>query len=219
MQVLMEQEFFHWITSRALRFLIEDGELLASTEGGIKVIRRPSYRYYRRAANRLVTLVGQFSDPLVTRAIGERLEVLTLDAFSAHRFVRAGRGSRQFKGREWTKTAHDMDFIFERDGRGIGIECKNTLSYMDEKELGTKLDLCEYLGIRAVFVVRMMPKIWIQEVARRGGFTLVLSWWLFPPVLRGLADTIKSELGYPVDTPRALQEGTMVRFMKWWDRL
>ncbi len=112
-----------------------------------------------------------------------------------------------------------MDFIFERDGRGIGIECKNTLSYMDEEEMRTKLDLCDFLGIRAVFVVRTMPRIWIQEIAGRGGFSLVLSWWLFPPVLRELADAIKGDLGYPVDTPRALQEGTMSRFTKWWDRL
>ena len=109
-----------------------------------------------------------------------------------------------------------MDFIFERDGLAIGIECKNTLSYIDADELQTKLTLCKHLDITPVFVVRAMPKSWIEDIRQRGGFTLVLSWWLFPKLLEDLATTIRHSVGYKVDTPAALQDGTMRRFTNWW---
>ena len=219
LQVALERDFFHWVTSRALRFLIEDGEVLASQERNLRVVRATRFRYYRRAATRLANLVDKFSDPLVTQAIGHQLEALTLDAFSARQFVRMGRSTREYRGQVWERTAHDLDFIFERDGKAIGIECKNTLSYIDEKEMRTKMDLCDHLGIRPVFVVRVMPRTWIEEIRRRGGFTLMLSWWLFPPVLASLASEIRQELDYRVDTPRALQDGTMRRFERWWEAL
>ena len=62
-----------------------------------------------------------------------------------------------------------------------------------------------------------MPKSWFEQVRQRGGFTLVLSWWLFPKLLGELARSISEVLGYRVDTPAALQDGTMRRFTKWWE--
>ena len=47
----------------------------------------------------------------------------------------AGRNTRTYEGRTWTDTAHDLDFIFERDGAAYGVEVKNTLGYMEHKEL------------------------------------------------------------------------------------
>jgi hypothetical protein len=129
--------------------------------------------------------------------------------------VQAGRNARAFGGKEWVKTEHNLDFIFTRDGRAYGVEVKNTLAYIHDKELGVKLDLCEYLGIQPVFVVRQMPKIWIQDVAKRGGFTLVLKHHLYPLSHRSLAALVSASLGLPVDAPKALYDGTMQRFVNW----
>jgi hypothetical protein len=51
---------------------------------------------------------------------------------------------------------------------------------MDYPELTTKVRLCQHLGLRPVFVVRMMPRTWIHEVAQQGGFVLILKYQLYP---------------------------------------
>jgi hypothetical protein len=92
---------------------------------------------------------------------------------------------------------------------------KNTLSYMDYAEMQTKIRLCLHLGLKPVFVVRMAPGHWFQEVRRSGGFILAMQYQLYPPLLKGLAGRIREELELQVDTPRAIQEGTMRRFLNW----
>ena len=223
-EVLLESKYFHWVTSRAVRELenrrvIETRRCSGPYGSEVKTLRRTKYRYYKREETRLLDLIGRFSDPAVTSAIGARLEDLTLDGFARQQFVLIARNTRQYRDREWDASNHDLDFIFERDGLALGIECKNTLSYIDPQELDTKLSLCDHLGITPVFVVRAMPKSWIEEVRQRAGFTLVLSWWLFPPLLTSLANDIRSVLDYRVGTPIALEDGTMRRFTNWWARL
>jgi len=92
---------------------------------------------------------------------------------------------------------------------------KNTLGYMDYNELQAKVEMCRFLGIRPVFVVRMLPKTWIKEVVDAGGFVLVLKYQLYPWTHKELAAKVSKELGMPVDSPRCLEEGTMKRFLRW----
>ena len=75
--------------------------------------------------------------------------------------------------------------------------------------------LCHTLGVRSVFVVRMMPTIWISELFKAGGFALILKYQLYPKAQKELVGRIRAELELPVDTPRALEDGTMQRFLNW----
>ena len=109
-------------------------------------------------------------------------------------------------------------FVFERDGVAYGVEIKNTLGYMEYGELQTKVRLCEFLGIRPVFCVRMMPKSWIKELIDARGFALILKYQLYPWTHRELAARVARELGLPVSSPRALEDGTMLRFVRWHER-
>lgn len=68
-----------------------------------------------------------------------------------------------------------------------------------------------------MFAVRMLPKSWTKQVIDANGFALVLKYQLYPWSHRSLAQRVREELGLPVDTPRALAEGTMDRFMNWHD--
>jgi hypothetical protein len=86
---------------------------------------------------------------------------------------------------------------------------------MKHEELVTKIRLCDHLGIRPVFVCRMLPKTWVNEVNSAGGFALILGFQLYPITHQKLARRVREELGLPVDTPRSLQEGTVDRFMRW----
>jgi hypothetical protein len=224
LEVMYEDEFFHWITNRALRELVEEGLVRSETRplssgGSIKIISHRSYRYYKRSTTRLVKLVEEYANPNIGAAIGLHGEMMVLEGFARSQFLMKGRNTRAFGEMEWKKTEHDLDFIFERDSVAYGVEVKNKLAYMDYDELTTKIEMCEALNIRPVFVVRMMPRTWINELVIRGGFGLILKYQLYPWTHKDLAKRVSRELGLPVDSPRTLEEGTIDRFVKWHKRI
>jgi hypothetical protein len=47
------------------------------------------------------------------------------------------------------------------------------------------------------------------------GFALILKYQLYPLAHKDLAKRVREELGLPVDSPRALADGTMARFVDW----
>jgi predicted RecB family endonuclease len=129
-----------------------------------------------------------------------------------------GRNTREYGGKTWVETDHNLDFIFAKDGLAYGVEVKNTLGYMDYDEFETKIRLCRFLGVRPVFVARMLPKSWMNELITAGGFGLLLKYQLYPLSHKDLARRVASELGLPVDSPRALRDGTMGRFVTWHEK-
>ena len=59
LEVLHERQFFHWITNRAVRHLLDLGEVRGErrdlrTGGTIHLIWHRSFRYYRRLTARVV---------------------------------------------------------------------------------------------------------------------------------------------------------------------
>ncbi len=220
LEVMLEKRCFHWITHRALRDLVAEGfvrkeirELATGTN--IHLFWLASNRYYKRRAKQVVALVNEYARPTVVREIGARGEELTLEAFARNQFLQRGRNTRTYGGRTYTATRHDLDFIFERDGVAYGVEVKNTLPYMEREDFDVAVAICAHLRIRPVHVVRRNPETWLLELRRAGGFTLMLDWQLYPTLLADLAKRVRTELRLPVDSPRALQEGTMRRLMNW----
>lgn len=222
-EVQHEDKWYHWITNRALRDLVEsrvvkDETRPLATGGSVHLVWHRSYRYYRRDAIRVVRLVEEYANPNVGGAVGLHGEHMVLEGFARRQFVMRGRHANAYGSRTWESTAHDFDFIFERDSIAYGVEVKNTLGYMDYEELKVKLRMCGFLGIKPVFAARMLPKNWIKEVIDSGGFALIMKYQLYPLAHRELARRVSRELGLPVDTPKALAEGTMDRFVRWHEK-
>jgi hypothetical protein len=220
LEVRHEDRWYHWITNRALRDLVREGvvrsEVRALATGStVNLMWHRSYRYYRRDAKRVVELVEEYANPNIGGAIGLHGEFMVLEGFARRQFVLRGRNTRNYGSRNWTRTGHDLDFIFERDGVVYGTEVKNTLGYMEYEELQVKLTMCKELGMKAVFAARMLPKSWIKEIIEAGGFALILKYQLYPLAHRELARRVSREFGLPVDAPKALEEGTMERFVRW----
>jgi hypothetical protein len=140
---------------------------------------------------------------------------MIVEAFARNQFLLVGRESKAYGESRWSKTEHDLDLIVERDGVGYGIEVKNTLSYMNEQELRVKLGLCEHIGVRPIFVVRMLPRTWANDIIVAGGYAMILGWQLYPRAQAELAKTIREELGLPVDSPTAVAQGTMEKLLAW----
>jgi hypothetical protein len=219
-EVLHEAEFFHWVTNRGIRDVEASGKILSEvrqlkTGGKIKLLWHRTHRYYRRGAAELVKLVEEYAHPNVGGALGNHGELMVLEGFAKCRFLMTGRNTREWGHKRWTRTDHDLDFIFERDDRAYGVEVKNMLGYMDYDEFKLKNHLCKELGIVPVFAARMLPKVWINELWQAGGFALILKYQLYPLAHKDLARRVREELGLPVDSPRALADGTMARFVEW----
>lgn len=89
---------------------------------------------------------------------------------------------------------------------------------MDQEELQTKIEMCKWLGIKPVFVARMLPRTWINEVIQGGGFALIIKYQLYPWTHKEVAVRVAKLLGLPVDAPKALANGTMKRFVNWHER-
>jgi hypothetical protein len=130
-------------------------------------------------------------------------------------FIPTGRKVRAYGDKTWTETGHDLDRIFLRDGVAYGTEVKNTLGYIGRDELLVKIRMCKHLGIRPLFIVRMAPKNYINEVQKEGGFTLVFKYQLYPFGQKAFADRVKATLGLWADSPARISEGTVDRFLKW----
>lgn len=218
--VLFEDYYFHWLTHWALRELEALG-IIRSQERALKggsVIRlywHRSLRYYKRPAQRIVSLVEEYSDPNMGAALGLQGEAMALEGLASLQFVLEGRDKNEYQGVAWSESDHNLDFIFSRDGMAYGVEVKNTLAYMEKDEFDLKIRLCETIGVTPLFVVRMLPKTWTYELIQRGGFALVLKYQLYPWSHRELAKRVASELGLPTDAPRRLRDATMKRFLKW----
>jgi hypothetical protein len=220
LEVRLEDDYFHWITNRAIRALIADGLVKEETRplrsaGEIHLLWHPSFRYYKREAAKLVKLVEEYSHPNIAGAIGLHGESMVLEGFARHEFVMKGRNTQSYGCKDWTKSGHNLDFIFVRDDIAYGVEVKNTLGYMEQEELRTKIEMCRWLDIRPVFVARMLPRTWINEVIQSGGFALILKYQLYPWTHKDIATRVSKSLGLPVDAPKALAEGTMRRFLRW----
>jgi hypothetical protein len=219
-EVLHEGEFFHWVTNRAIRDLETSGKIVSEwrplkSGSSIKLLWHKSYRYHRRGAAEIVKLVDEYSHPNISGALGRHGELMVLEGFAKSRFLMAGQSTREFGGKKWMHTEHNLDFIFERDSRAYGIEVKNMLGYMDYNEFKLKIQLCKELEIVPVFVARMLPKVWINELWGQGGFALILKYQLYPMAHKDLAKRVREELGLPVDSPQRLADGTMARFVDW----
>jgi hypothetical protein len=219
-QVIFEDKYFHWITAHALSELATEGRIASDAlplpgTGTITIYRAKAHRYWRRQADEIIELVKRFSDPTFTSALGAHGELMFEAALPSVGFIPTARKVRSYGGKTWSETGHDLDRIFERDGIAYGTEIKNTLSYIEKEELGVKLRMCRYLGVRPLFIVRMAPKNYINDVEREGGFTLVFKYQLYPFGYKVFADTVKATLGLWTDSPARIADGTVRRFLNW----
>jgi len=66
--------------------------------------------------------------------------------------------------------------------------------------------MCAALDLVPLFIARMMPRTYIEQVRQAGGFSLIMKHQFYPMSHRALAIRVKAELGLPV---------TLQRFLKW----
>jgi hypothetical protein len=241
LEVLFEKKFFHWITNRALEELvdleylrterlafgpaelrkmivslsIEPDSRIAPLELRFYRLNSTKSRYSKRRALAKAKFVAAYSRSSMTHGLGPHGEMMVDAALSTVGFTVKAKDVREWNGRKWIFTDNDLDRIYERDGDEYGAEIKNTLAYIDKELLLTKLSIAKFFDVRPLFIVRRAPQNYIEMVRKRGGFTLILDYQLYPFGFRTLAKKVQAALGLPVDSPPSLADQTAKRFLDW----
>jgi hypothetical protein len=220
LEIRFEDRFFHWVTVRALRELTQGnkiktelGELTSNTPIRFYFHRRN--RYWKRRAEELRKLVLLYSDQTFASALGNQGELLVDAGLPRVGFLPAADTVRSWESKSWVETGHDLDRVFQRDGISYGTEIKNRLGYISREEFVVKLRMCQSLNLVPLFIARMMPKTYIEEVRQAGGFSLIMKHQFYPLSHAALASRVRLELRLPVDCPSRLQDSTLQRFLNW----
>lgn len=81
------------------------------------------------------------------------------------------------------------------------------------------MDICDYLEIKPLFIMRHSPESYNYEIIeKRGGFALIFKSQIYPKGHEGLVDRIKKILELPADCPNSIPEGIINRFINWHDK-
>lgn len=223
LEVFLEKRFFHWITAKAANELIEEGflgkeEVPLQRGTSVKFVFNRRLRYYKMPINKSIKIIREYANPTIAIACGRQAEVLFFNALTNKGFLSKGQEVIEYDGKKWTETEHDLDFIIEKDNVAYGCEVKDRWDYIERDELTIKLKMCEFFGIKLLFIMRHSPKTYNWEIIQRGGYVMIFETQIYPFGQKELVEKIKEVLGLPVDCPRAIPEGIIDRFMKWHKR-
>jgi len=89
------------------------------------------------------------------------------------------------------------------------------MDYIERDELQIKREMCRFLGLRPLFILRHAPKSYIDRVRRAAGYTMLFDIQVWPFGHELLIDRVRHELGLPLDSPRAIPAGIFTRFLNW----
>lgn len=226
LEVMHEKRFYHWITNSALKSitgsvvkrivkdLSADGHALTA-----HFYTHRLNRYPMRKINALENLIRGFSHSMITRSCGNRAEILFSSALAGRGFTHQGPGVNEYRGIKWIETGHDLDYIFEKDGRTYGCEIKNTLPYIERIELDVKLRMCAHLELIPLFIMRWAPVTYNREIIERGGFALLFESQIYELSQADLVNRIREAFGQKkADCPARIPEGIIDRFVNWHNR-
>lgn len=218
-----ENEFFHWVTVRALKELRESGKIGSelqqlTPETQLRFYFHRRNRYWKRRAAEIRRLVLEYSHPAFTPVLGTQGELLIDAALPRFGFMPIAHTVREWQGTKWDQSGHDLDRVFAKDGVHYGVEIKNKLGYIDQNEFRTKLAMCLVLRLVPLFIARMMPRTYINEVRKYGGYSMIMKYQFYPVSYRDLANRVRNELDLPVDCPQRIQDSTLQRFQDWHQR-
>jgi hypothetical protein len=222
-QVKFEKKYFHWITNNAILGLHQMGYLrdirIPKEKGtSTRFFIHRSNRYAKRKINEIEKIIEEYSQDHITRSCGHRAEDLFCKAMARRGFMPVEEKVKEYRGKKWEKTGHDLDFVFVKDGIEYGAEIKNKWGYIEKEELEIKLKMCEFWGIRPLLIMRYAPKSYIRNINDCGGFALLFGAQIYDLSQEDLAGKIRDILGMPAVCPRSISEGIIDRFENWHKR-
>jgi hypothetical protein len=209
LQVLFETQYFHISTDKAIRRLIDRGLLSALPfQAGanqvsflvpIRAVRSPKGKSIVEShMKNKAKVIALYDNPEMSKDLGDHFESLVKLELRANQLRIVATHTNSYKGKQWMKSKANLDVIAEhRDGRAFGIQAKNELKGIEKEELLEQLDICDFLQVKPLFIVRYMPWDFVPAVVKRGGFVLTLGTQLWPIGHRKLCEQIQEKMSIP----------------------
>ena len=157
-EVIFENKYAHWDVHTQVDVLIKSDYLKLIKTKVAHFVLRKDVRYYKRNVKERMKVIQRYSDPVITKAVGNWGEFLSGIMFKLNNFETVARNANQYRGKIWTKTNENLDFILEAENISYGVEVKNTLDYMEYDEFTNKLEMCKFLGLIPLRILRMHQK-------------------------------------------------------------
>ena len=194
----------HDVTGKAVNELIEDKFLKAEPRTFGKnmhaiFVYRHNVRYTAMVIKMKTKILERFSDDEVNDGVGKYAEILFSHMFEKNQFKIIGRNINTFRGKAWSKSDKNLDFIIEKDEISYGVEIKNTFDYMPQDEFEEKLEMCEFLGLLPLFPLRCPSELQYAQMKDCGGLALKFKTRIFPPDFQGLVTDIWNNFRLPVN--------------------
>jgi len=217
-EVVFEGKYFHWVTNRAIDELVSDGFLKLEKRNIAHFVYKSGIRYIRREINRRCKIIERYSDPVITRAIGEYAEMLFSFMFQLNGFKIVGENTNEYRELRWDRTKHDLDFIVEKNSIAYGVEVKNTLSYMEENEFEAKLEMCKFLGLTPLWILRNAPAVQFEKMKPYNGFILKFKAQIYPPGQAPLVRDMWEKMRLPASIWKEVPEKLVNLFLRQHNR-
>ena len=227
LQTILEKNYFDRIVYNAAMDLVQDSFLM-KLEVQTKYASKMVFFYNKRLENErdkpkvikhiksISKLVDKHANPKVTEILGRNLEGLVKYELRAQGFENIKPDSNEFRGKRWTETDHNLDFIAEhKSGKlNVGIEVKNAMAVMDLEEIDLKIKMCRFLELVPVFAVRWI-KPHQEHINTQGGFCWVFKTQIFPLGFEELTKRLWHQLKIPVIVRTDLPEKSIRLFENW----
>ncbi len=217
LSVLFEKQHYHWITYNAIRYLHDEEGFLKKDQRrwgpnrSVNFYYTDQIKYKDRKKTKLfnaIKLLDENSEEIGN--CGEDVVERSFNRIRSMEFI--GKETQRYNGKEWGETGEDLDFIFEYDGVGVGVEVKNRLPYPKKSTIQSKAQICEYLGLKPVFVVRFFPWHWKDILTSRDGFFLAFEDLLVPHYLEELQESLDDMDGLSISNDITLPQDDRDRF-------
>jgi len=204
-QVIFEGPYPHDVTGKAVNELLKDNFLREeprvfgkNKNVPIIFVCRRDRRYMAAEIKNRIQIVEEFSDEELNEGCGKYAQILFSNIFEKNQFNIVDRNTNTYKGKKWTTSDKDLDFIIEKNGVAYGVEVKNTFDYMPQDEFEEKLDMCQSFGILPLFPLRFASPYQYEMMQYANGLALIFKSRIFLPGNRRLVNDIWNNFRLPV---------------------
>jgi hypothetical protein len=206
LQVLFETQFFHITTAQAIYRLKDRGILRTRRfNAGANAVTFvfPSHLLKSQNTKKILMThmtskaktISLYDSPVIGKDLADHFESLVKHELRSNNLTIVDTHSNEYKNRKWKNSKANLYFIAEHpDGRAFGVQAKNELKPIEKEELEEQLEICSYLNIKPIFIVRYMPFSFTHLIKRQQGFLLVIGNQLWPLGYRKRCETIKTKM-------------------------
>lgn len=210
LQVLFETQFFHITIAQAIYRLMDEGYLKTlSRQAGANeatfvfpahlLDSEKTRSILMTHINSKAKAIAIFDNSIVSKDLGDHFEGLVKYELKSHGLNIISTNSNTYKGRSWTKSRANLDFIAEHPNKtAFGVQAKNELKSIEKPELLEQMEICSHLRVKPLFIVRYMPFSFTPLIKQQDGFLSVIGNQLWPFGYRQKCEIVKKKLSTPM---------------------